>query len=41
MFTYLYEVLERLIAFDTVSTHSDVPAMEYLASEFDGAGFEI
>jgi acetylornithine deacetylase len=40
MSTHLYEVLERLIAFDTVSTHSDVPAMEYLASEFDGAGFE-
>jgi acetylornithine deacetylase len=40
MSTHLYEVLERLIAFDTVSTHSDVPAMEYLASELDGAGFE-
>jgi len=40
MSTHLYEVLERLIAFDTVSIHSDVPAMEYLASEFDGAGFE-
>jgi acetylornithine deacetylase len=40
MSTHLYEVLERLIAFDTVSTHSDTPAMEYLASELDGAGFE-
>src|SRR5260221_13755094 len=40
MSTHLYEVIERLIAFDTVSTHSDVAAMEYLASEFDGAGFE-
>jgi acetylornithine deacetylase len=40
MSTHLYEVLERLVAFDTVSIHSDVPAMEYLASEFDGAGFE-
>ena len=40
MSTHLYEVLERLIAFDTVSTHSDVPAMEYLASELDGAGFK-
>ncbi|HEX3409214.1 MAG TPA: M20 family metallopeptidase [Candidatus Binataceae bacterium] len=40
MSTHLYEVLERLIAFDTVSSHSDVPAMEYLASELDGAGFE-
>jgi acetylornithine deacetylase len=38
--THLYEVIERLIAFDTVSIHSDVAAMEYLASEFDGAGFE-
>jgi len=40
MSTHLYEVLERLVAFDTVSIHSDVPAMEYLAGEFDGAGFE-
>ena len=40
MSAHLYEVIERLIAFDTVSTHSDVAAMEYLASEFDGAGFE-
>ena len=38
--THLYEVLDRLIAFDTVSSHSDVPAMEYLAGEFDGAGFK-
>src|SRR5712692_10625676 len=40
MSTHLYEVLERLIAFDTVSLHSDVPAMEYLAGEFDAAGFK-
>jgi len=40
MSTHLYEVLERLVAYDTVSTHSDVPAMKYLAAEFDGAGFE-
>ncbi len=40
MSMHLYEVLERLIAFDTVSTHSDTPAMEYLASDFDSAGFE-
>lgn len=40
MSTHLYEVLERLIAFDTVSIHSDTPAMEYLAGDFDGAGFE-
>src|SRR3984957_2329671 len=40
MSEHLYEVLERLIAFDTVSIHSNVAAMEYLATEFDGAGFE-
>ncbi len=34
-----YETLERLIAFDTVSVNSDVPAMEYLAELLDGAGF--
>ena len=32
--TYLYDVLERLIAFDTVSSHSDVSAMEHLAARF-------
>ena len=40
MSTHLYEVLERLIAFDTVSAHSDTPAMEYLGTEFERAGFE-
>jgi len=39
MIDYLDEVLERLIAFDTVSTHSDIPAMEYLADHLDGHGF--
>jgi acetylornithine deacetylase len=39
MSNYLYEVFERLVAFDTVSMHSDIPAMEYLAGEFDRAGF--
>lgn len=34
-----YEILERLIAFDTVSVNTDVPAMEYLADLMDGAGF--
>ncbi|HKV55322.1 MAG TPA: acetylornithine deacetylase [Candidatus Binataceae bacterium] len=40
MTTYLYEVLERLIGFDTVSSHSDVPAMEYLASQIADHGFK-
>lgn len=39
MKTYLYEVLDRLIAFDTVSTNSDLPAMEYLADELDRHGW--
>ncbi|MGH7839465.1 MAG: hypothetical protein ACREQC_16795, partial [Candidatus Binataceae bacterium] len=38
MSDYLYEVLERLISFDTVSAHSDVPAMEYLADHMDRSG---
>lgn len=38
--SYLYEVLERLIAFDTVSIHSDVPAMEYLAGHMEHHGFK-
>ena len=39
MSTYLYEVLDRLVAFDTVSVNSDVPAIEYLAGHFERAGF--
>jgi acetylornithine deacetylase len=38
--TYLYEVLDRLIGFDTVSSHSIIPAMEYLADEMKGRGFK-
>jgi acetylornithine deacetylase len=37
---YLYEVLERLIAFDTVSTHSDLPAIEYLADHMERHGLK-
>lgn len=40
MSKYLYEVLDRLIAFDTVSTHSDVPAMEFLAEHVDRCGMQ-
>src|SRR6266851_3927873 len=40
MATYLYEVLDRLIAFDTVSAHSILPAMEYLGDEMAGHGFK-
>jgi acetylornithine deacetylase len=38
--TYLYQVLDRLIAFDTVSAHSIIPAMEYLADQMASHGFE-
>ena len=40
MSTYLYDVLERLIAFDTVSSHSDVSAMEHLAGHMERHGFK-
>ncbi|MGH7931679.1 MAG: M20 family metallopeptidase [Candidatus Binataceae bacterium] len=40
MSNYLDEVLGRLIAFDTVSTHSDVAAMEYLAEHLEHHGFK-
>lgn len=40
MNSYLYELLERLIAFDTVSTSSDVHAMEYLADHLDQHGLK-
>jgi acetylornithine deacetylase len=40
MATYLYDVLDRLIAFDTVSSHSILPAMEYLAEQMSGHGLK-
>ena len=39
MTAYLYEVLERLVAFDTVSSNSDAPAMEFLADRLAAHGF--
>jgi acetylornithine deacetylase len=39
MSAYLYEVLERLVAFDTVSSNSDVPAMEFMAERLKAHGF--
>ena len=41
MSAYLYEVLERLVAFDTVSSNSDVPAMEFLAERLTAHGFNV
>jgi hypothetical protein len=38
MTTSLYEVLDRLVAFDTVSSHSILPAIEYLADQMAGHG---
>jgi acetylornithine deacetylase len=36
MATYLYEVLDRLVSFDTVSSHSLLPAIEYFADQMAG-----
>lgn len=41
MSAYLYQVLERLVAFDTVSSNSDAPAMEFLAERLDAHGFKV
>ena len=41
MSAYLYEVLERLVAFDTVSSNSDAPAMEFLAERLRAHGFKV
>jgi len=38
--TYLYQTLERLVASDTVSTKSDLPAMEYLAEQCEELGLK-
>ncbi len=40
MAPYLYEVLERLIAFDTVSSCTVLPAVEYLADQLDSNGLK-
>jgi acetylornithine deacetylase len=39
MSAYLREIASRLISFDTVSTKSNVEAMEYLGSHLDSHGF--
>lgn len=39
MSAYLHEIASRLISFDTVSTKSNVEAMEYLGSHLDSHGF--
>jgi acetylornithine deacetylase len=41
MTAYLYEVLERLVAFDTVSSNSDAPAMEFLVDRLKTHGFRV
>jgi acetylornithine deacetylase len=41
MSAYFYEVLERLVAFDTVSSNSDAPAMEFLAERLGSHGFNV
>src|SRR5215470_11776198 len=40
MASYLYEILDRLIAFDTVSSHSILPAVEYLADQMMAHGLK-
>ena len=37
---YLYEVVKRLVAFDTVSAKSDRDAMDYIAGELAPRGFK-
>jgi len=41
MNTYLHEVASRLIAFDTVSSKSNVEAVQYLGSHLDSHGFRV
>jgi acetylornithine deacetylase len=40
MSQYLYDVARRLVAFDTVSAHSDLAAMEYIQRELGARGFQ-
>jgi acetylornithine deacetylase len=39
MDTYLHELTDRLVSFDTVSTKTNVEAMEYLGSHLESHGF--
>src|SRR5262245_65902903 len=41
MTTYLREIASHLISFDTVSSKSNVAAMEYLGSHLDSHGFHV
>jgi acetylornithine deacetylase len=41
MSAYLYEVLERLVAFDTVTSNSDAPAIEFLAGRLKAHRFTV
>jgi acetylornithine deacetylase len=41
MNTYLYELASRLVSFDTVSTKSNVEAMEYLGAHLTDHGFRV
>ena len=41
MATYLYEVLDRLIGFDTVSSKSNLAAVDYLAGELTNSHFNV
>ncbi len=41
MNTYLYDVARQLIAFNTVSSKSNVEAMEYLGAHLDSRGFRV
>jgi acetylornithine deacetylase len=38
---YLYDTVRRLIAFDTVSSNSNLEAAKFLAERLDGAGFSV
>jgi acetylornithine deacetylase len=39
--SYLYDVTRRLIGFDTVSTNSDLVAIDYLATQLEGLRFKV
>ncbi len=40
MTDYLYSVVQRLVSFDTVSSHSNLPAIEYLSAELRAHHFK-
>ena len=41
MDSYLHELTRRLVAWNTVSSNTNAPVMEYLGEQLEGHGFRV